>query len=335
MIMSMPFLGKIKLLRSVAQPLKSVGSSSPMHRNRGAIIAIEGDKDAPVDVVLHGLEEALRRTGEFDINVIHGPADPSGKVDIGNFVEAVAAWHTRVTEIRCFVTGLSTAELEETTSHRLPTTKDSPSSDPSHMDLDKSPEADTIPNGRRDSTHSANSKHSHSSLTTATDSPAESHETLNTLSSSRPSPAKVPILLIPHYLVHASNAWAIALPINDTYQPTDHWQWVATLWRGVPGADYTVYVSNPPNAALSNTRNNSGAKGSDNGQAEHAVSAVAQSLGAGAEWANKLPVEIREELGTMVVRNDNGQVEDVAIRRVAFELGEWARLASKKARLLS
>ena len=44
------------------------------------------------------------------------------------------------------------------------------------------------------------------------------------------------------YSLTASDKWAGALPINDAYRSDDHWRWVATLWRGIVGADLTVYV---------------------------------------------------------------------------------------------
>lgn len=103
------------------------------------------------------------------------------------------------------------------------------------------------------------------------------------------------------------------MPITDAYSPTDHWQWVATLWRGVPGADFTVYVRSGAETASNN---------SDGRQSPgHPMT--------GDMWGNKAHVEIREDLRTMVVRKDSGRVDDAAIRRVAFEVGEWARSGSK------
>lgn len=36
-------------------------------------------------------------------------------------------------------------------------------------------------------------------------------------------------------------------------------------------------------------------------------------------------VEIKEEFGTIVVRQDGERVDDSAVRRVGFEIGEWVR----------
>jgi len=107
---------------------------------------------------------------------------------------------------------------------------------------------------------------------------------------------KIPLLVIPRYTLHTSNVWASALPINDTYSPADHWQWVATLWRGIVGPDFTVYVrssEDPPDTAAP-------------------------------PGFSRPAVEIREDLGTFIMKG-GGKVEEGSVRRVAFELGEWAR----------
>ncbi|KAK4224970.1 hypothetical protein QBC38DRAFT_422283 [Podospora fimiseda] len=54
---------------------------------------------------------------------------------------------------------------------------------------------------------------------------------------------KLPIALIPSgYSLSLSDRFAVAIPISDSYAPVDHWQWMATLWRGVAGADLVVHV---------------------------------------------------------------------------------------------
>ncbi|KAG7285478.1 hypothetical protein NEMBOFW57_010106 [Staphylotrichum longicolle] len=54
----------------------------------------------------------------------------------------------------------------------------------------------------------------------------------------------LPIALLPAgYALTLSDRFACAVPIADAYAPVDHWQWMATLWRGVVGADLVVYVA--------------------------------------------------------------------------------------------
>ena len=54
--------------------------------------------------------------------------------------------------------------------------------------------------------------------------------------------SSVPVLILNHYHLFASNAYACRIPLTDTYFPHDHWQWMATVWRGVIGPDYTIYI---------------------------------------------------------------------------------------------
>ncbi|KAK4235940.1 putative HMG-box-containing domain protein [Achaetomium macrosporum] len=54
---------------------------------------------------------------------------------------------------------------------------------------------------------------------------------------------KLPIALLPSgFSLTLSDSFACAVPISDAYAPVDHWQWMATLWRGIVGADLVVYV---------------------------------------------------------------------------------------------
>lgn len=96
------------------------------------------------------------------------------------------------------------------------------------------------------------------------------------------------------YSLTFSDKYASALHVNDAYRADDHWQWVATLWRGVVGADLTVYVKMSSSSA-------------DDGPA-----------GGGS-------VEI-ERAGVMVLRvPDTGRVDEKLERRLGFEIAEWVR----------
>jgi hypothetical protein len=112
---------------------------------------------------------------------------------------------------------------------------------------------------------------------------------------------------VSNYILHGSNAWSSALPINDVYSPADHWTWTATLWRGIAGADLTVYVR------------------SVDKEREEPISAG----GAGSSPMEK-NVEMKDDVGAILVKRENGKVEDGAVRRVAFEVGEWVRTQAGK-----
>lgn len=55
----------------------------------------------------------------------------------------------------------------------------------------------------------------------------------------------IPIALVPHYQLTTVDSAAITLPINDSYTPLAHWQWLATLWRGCLGPDVTIVIKGP------------------------------------------------------------------------------------------
>lgn len=75
------------------------------------------------------------------------------------------------------------------------------------------------------------------------------------------------------------------------YEPLDHWQWMATLWRGIVGPDLVVYVKTA-------TEEESKAKN----------------------------VEHQEKYGAIVVRlAPNKGLDEASERRLAFEVIEWMR----------
>lgn len=130
------------------------------------------------------------------------------------------------------------------------------------------------------------------------------------------SPTKTPVVLLKTYTLQACDRYACAIPIQDAYSPADHWQWMATLWRGIPGADITVYVKEvdgtpPPEGAEKNSST---------------TRAVVDREKIGA-------VEIVEEAGLkcLLVWKEKGKdIEGSALRRLGFELGEWIRGFGRK-----
>lgn len=119
------------------------------------------------------------------------------------------------------------------------------------------------------------------------------------------STPRVPILLLCGYQLQACNSFAASIPITDMYSAADHWQWIATMWRGIVGADFTIYVKDVLKEEL----------------------------------AVQKGIEIREEAKCIVVRRekpsdttrvdekvgDSTYVDETTMRRLAFEVGEWIR----------
>ncbi|KAF2005317.1 hypothetical protein P154DRAFT_357684 [Amniculicola lignicola CBS 123094] len=107
-----------------------------------------------------------------------------------------------------------------------------------------------------------------------------------------------PVVILPTFQLRASDLYTSRIPIQDAYSPTDHWQWMATLWRGTVGPDLTVYVSTADPK-----------EGTSNGKL----------------------VELDEAVRCLTVRREKGKDFDTsALRRVGFEVGEWIRGVGKK-----
>ena len=52
----------------------------------------------------------------------------------------------------------------------------------------------------------------------------------------------IPLALVLRYQLTSADVYACSVPILDLYQPLDHWQWMASLWRACVGPDITVYI---------------------------------------------------------------------------------------------
>lgn len=116
----------------------------------------------------------------------------------------------------------------------------------------------------------------------------------------------------------------------------DHWQWGATLWRDIIGADITVAVQAAATTAAaedapSNANEN---KGKDNGGAgreiegSHKRKVPSVDRGAAANGGVEVRLEVRPEDARAVIVRGEAQGQGVArgsLRRVGFEIGEWVR----------
>ena len=117
----------------------------------------------------------------------------------------------------------------------------------------------------------------------------------------RPDESPVPIALVSPWQLTVTDAYASCVPIDDSYAPEAHWQWMASSWRGVVGADVTIAVKDP------STDDAAGENGGKSGK-------------------ERVPtVDVRlEEANSVVVKGERGGgVNEGALRRVGFEVGEW------------
>ena len=234
MVMSIPLLGKLRVLSSVAPPLKDTSSTNPEITARGAFVAIEGDSPGSAAICASYLENLLKSDEEFALKMIAGPSErfnTGANTSLKDYLDIISAWHSTSEEIKTY-------------------------------------------------------------LTTASKDTASGPSIKSPLKSSRP------VVLMPGYQLHASDYFASNIPITDAYAPTDHWQWMATLWRGIIGADVTVYIKDCSPEEL-----------------------IREKL-----------VEIREDASCIIVRKDKDSryIDESASRRLSFEVGEWIRFIGLK-----
>jgi hypothetical protein len=261
--------------------------------------------------MLGQLETFLRRNDEFDVRVLSGPRNPRKPCELKDFIEMVAEWHDETKKMINFVTGVEYQrnqehKASEATMQQTGLKKPIASGGDDGMDTDTE-EGELLDGARKDS-HDARCESRARDLERKI---AEAEEAAERISE-RQSPAqeqtsKIPLLLVKNYILYGSNAWSSALPINDIYSPADHWTWTATLWRGIIGADQTVYVRNMEK------------------EREELVSAG----GATPSQSDK-KVQMKDDVGAILVKRENGKVEDGAVRRVAFEIGEFVRMKAGK-----
>jgi hypothetical protein len=314
MIMTIPVLGKLGTLRRIAPPIKEALPETLTPCVRGSIIAVEGDDRSGAEAMLVQLETYLRRNDEFDVRVLTGPSDPQPGCTLKDYLDMVSQWHEETKKMIDFVTGVDYQKIQERSeSESISEERDSSSTakasdggnDPMDTDLEEGEvdeSAPEEPNEAREQDQELEKKKEEMAAAVEREARRQSAVTEHS--------SKIPLLLVSNYILSGSNAWASMLPINDVYSPADHWAWTATLWRGIIGADLTVYVRNVE---------------------QERAEPVSAGAGAGAGLSlMERKVEMKDEVGAILVKRDGGKVEDGAVRRVAFEVGEWVRMQAGK-----
>ncbi|RDW82297.1 hypothetical protein BP6252_03409 [Coleophoma cylindrospora] len=256
MVMTIPYLNKIKVLSKISGPLPSPGPTSPAQDVRGAIIAVEGVDTNLVTEIGAFLNDALskevglavktwtaplsspvpreRSTPDADTGTTEASDELSSNKDENPFIDylgVISKWHSKSQSI---VKHITTSTFSET-------------SDPGV--LKRSPDA---------------------------------------------LPKLLPVALLPEgYSLTTSDSYALRIPINDSYAPVDHWQWMATLWRGIVGPDLTVYV---------------------------------KKIRDKEEFETMTGVELRKDCAAIIVRVMEGsKLDEKSARRLAFEVSEYVR----------
>lgn len=298
--MSLPFLYKIQTLGRITPPLKPKSSHAP-YPVRGSVIAVEGDNQNAVSSVTRWLEDFLRKADDYVVRTATGPdaPDTGREVSITDYFGTIGGWHSKGAEIERFIT----------TPTSIPTNAEGPNSakKPSVSEDDTNPadnDHDTDDGTRKMSLVSeadnngvgTKSDRMDDTSPPTTPTPCRPSTTLAPAHAHSHKP-KLPVLLIQNYQLAASNAWACRVPAGEAYNAKDHWQWIATLWRGIIGPDITVYVRDCAAEEIARARN----------------------------------VEVIEDARAVVVRREKepgAVVEERNLRRLGFEISEWVRSVS-------
>ncbi|MCJ1464221.1 hypothetical protein MMC07_002834 [Pseudocyphellaria aurata] len=282
MVLSIPILNKIRVLAKISPPLSPPGPTSPIQQTRGFVIGIDGSDPATVSQITNVLSTSLM--AHHPVRIFHGPEPPrargsvpknesSAGDDFPSYLSIISQYHSLSDEIRSYITSVPT---------QVPSGSPPPTSpvSPKTMPMTKP-------------------------VTRSTASQQKQQESVSRAASPSP-PTGVPIALLPSFQLSHTDAAASRIPITDEYAPVDHWQWMATLWRGVVGPDVTIAVA--PNLPMSATSTTSEGK-SSNGNFGF------KSGGA----------EVRlDDARAIVVRADGrGNVLEGVLRRVGFEVSEW------------
>ncbi|KAL8825624.1 MAG: hypothetical protein Q9191_004303 [Dirinaria sp. TL-2023a] len=280
MVMSINAINKIRVLAKIAPPADTA-------ERRGVVIAVEAQDAKVVQQVTDSLRDTLAEAGRIQTFSLSeaksglGEKDGDGEATYPEYLSAIQCGHHLSGVLRDFINGVpspTTSEAAER-AHRY----SSPVS------------PKTVPAPKtRSSQRAANEA-------------AEAEW--------KKSGKGIPIAILPRYQLSLSDTYACSVPITDAYSPADHWQWMATLWRGSVGPDITIAVrSAVPETPTSSDMGKSGGKNGKSG-----VTGTVPS------------VEVRiDDARTILVRvGEDGEVTEGSLRRVGFEVGEWVRSFSK------
>lgn len=210
LIMTIPYLNKIKMLCQVSEALPAPRTGSPKAETRGPLIAIDGPCPELLRGVAAAVEKALAGSDEVALRKWGGddPA-PLGDVEVR---DVPGRAHEEVS--RCCVSYLGRMMKWYERSNEIIqhiTTRPDPAP------------TNTMPCTQR--------TFSEGSVPAAKLASPETK-------------ARVPVALVPDgFSLTLTDAFASATPIADSYPPVEHWWWMANFWRGVVGPDLFVYVA--------------------------------------------------------------------------------------------
>ncbi|KAL4887053.1 hypothetical protein BJY04DRAFT_177158 [Aspergillus karnatakaensis] len=226
-VMNIPFLNKIKLLAKIAPQLPATFREGDPKR-RGPVIAVDGQDATAVKAMTDYLDQQLQKEGKFYSRIFEGPKIFSQRressvepEEMGDkqveYFNRISKWHQVSEEIKGFVKSEPPRQSSEPASVN-------DEEDPN----DVSPRT-IVPKAAE--IHISSPPQSSEAGSEAASSPRET-----------PPTSILPVAIVPRYQLTTADAYACMVPIADSYNVPDHWQWMASLWRGAVGPDITIYV---------------------------------------------------------------------------------------------
>ncbi len=278
------FLGKLDILRVISPPLKSPGPGQPPLEARGPLIAVEGAVPFMLKEVTTVIKKALSISGECAVKIWSEDKELTSGAGEGNGVESSSDDKAALEgEIgKGFVSPIASYMTRMLNWHKT--------SGELVKYLTTHPSKNTPVSG--DSSDDLGS--------------TAAGEEVSGEGTAHPDQKLLPVAVVSDgYSLTASDKWANTLPINDAYLADDHWRWLATLWRGIVGADLTVYVKRTT-VADEEMRGGGGQNCVEFANAEHSV---------------------------LVLRmvDDGRGMDEKLERRLGFEIIEWVRTGGFKA----
>ncbi|KAL8988538.1 MAG: hypothetical protein Q9177_002406 [Variospora cf. flavescens] len=284
MVMSIPTLNKIRMLSKISPPVANPRPGSPAFETRGLVIAIDGQEAVAVEQMTAYLNTIL--TQSYAVKLFQSPlaAEESQEATASEERETsitsleschlnMAKYLTLSAELKFFITSHPEASTSTASSPAI-----SPKSIPAKTTMMMTPGLGTPSSTLAEPASSAFAR----------------------------SASAIPIALVPAYQLTQTDASACRVPIDDNYAPTDHWQWMASMWRGIVGPDVTVAVK-----AVE-----------EGGGAEQKSQGKGKGAGAG---AGDVDVRLDDSRAVVVKVEKGGKAGEGALRRVGFELEEWVR----------
>lgn len=223
-VMTIPALNKIKLLAKISPPLAPPFRDGASQLQRGPVISVDGSDPALVRTMVEYLDGVLRKEGKYNVRTFEGPeirpresSSESGQMGDAtvDYLNTISAWHRISDDIVHFVRPSSGSQ--------------SPLAKPTEEESQSGVSPKTLLPDT-------------ASLQIGSPTHSSENDSVTTAASRSTTTGTTPLALVPRYQLTTADAFACSVPINDSYAPLDHWQWMASLWRACVGPDVTVYI---------------------------------------------------------------------------------------------